>query len=312
MLIFVAAIAAGLLAGCGSRTDHGTVVGETAKAAAVENQPPPAEGQAERKEFGVRGVVRKIHDDRLSAFIRHEEIPGYMAEMTMLLKVRDAAELDGIEAGDAIWFRMVVNDETHWIEDVKKTGTAPKTGETLLEQRLAMDTPPAVVVGRPLTDVPLVNQDGETVRLTDFKGRAFAMTFIFTRCPLPDYCPRMTRNFKAVREILAAREDLAAKWHLMSVSFDPENDTPAALRSYGAYQQARFDQWGFYVGNAADIRRLASPLGLAYETPAGGGPIAHNLRTLVVGPDGRVARIWSGNEWTAQEVVDALIAAMTK
>jgi protein SCO1 len=161
--------------------------------------------------------------------------------------------------------------------------------------------------GDAVPDFKLKNQDGHAIRLAQFKGQALLVTFIYTRCPLPNYCPRVTRNFAEIEKQLAATPAALAKTHLICVSFDPENDTPERLRAYGATYigsdaKTAFAHWDFAVPEKAVLSDMAKyfDVGLTNEAD---GTITHTLSTTLIGPDGRVVKFYSGNEWTVDEVL---------
>jgi protein SCO1/2 len=158
--------------------------------------------------------------------------------------------------------------------------------------------------------VDLVNQDGESRRLSEYRGRALAVTFIFTRCPLPDYCPLMMKKFAAAHTALIADDAARAGTHLLTVSFDTKHDTSEVLRSYGEpFQKTEppFTHWELASGTEEAIRTLGGELGLDYVEES--RSFTHNLRTAVIGPDGRLVRVFRGNEWTSDELVSELRAA---
>jgi len=172
-----------------------------------------------------------------------------------------------------------------------------------------------VVVRRPqpgdrLPDVALVNQDGRAVHLSDYRGRALALTFVFTRCPMPDFCPLMMKSFAAAHATLVADPALRERTHLLTVSFDPGHDTPPVLRAYGLPWQKTdppFTHWELATGELGAIRDLGAALELDFVEEE--GSFTHNLRTAVVGPEGRLVRLYRGNEWTADELLDDLRTA---
>ncbi len=152
-----------------------------------------------------------------------------------------------------------------------------------------------------MPDVKLINQDGRPFNTRQLKGRALVVTFIYTRCPLPDQCPLMSANFAQ----LNADAELRKKARLLSVTLDPEFDKPEVLRSYAAtYTGGKFDNWDFATGAPADVRRFAEFFGLIYK--AEGNQVIHSLRTAVVGADGRLVKIYRGNEWKPEEVLSDL------
>ena len=245
-----------------------------------------------------RGVLQKIDAAGRRAVIAHEEIPGYMEAMTMEFSVPDAPLLAGLVPGDIVTFRLAVTPARGWIDRLQKTGhTAPAPVP------ISIDGPPP---GTPLPDCALTDARGQALRLHDFRGRALAFTFIFTRCPLPDYCPLMNRHLSAVQAALTTGE--AANWQLLSLSFDPDYDTPARLAAYAAPYQPDPAHWTFATGRAAEVRALGTVFGLAFANT--GTPLEHNLRTVVVDAAGRVQRVFIGNAWTAAELTVEMQRAM--
>lgn len=254
--------------------------------------------------YDARGILRELRAGGTKALIAHEEIPGYMEAMVMLLDVRDANELTGISAGDQITFRLLTTDTDAWIDRLKRTGlrvvvAPPDDGDLGPEEEL---TP-----GAPLPDCTLTNQAGRVFRLSDFKGQALAFTFIFTRCPLPTFCPRMNSHFSAAQRALLA-DSSQTNWHLLSISFDPEFDTPAQLAAYSRMYQPDAAHWTFATGPTDVIRKLGRNFGLYFNRD--GGSINHNVRTVVVNPAGRIQKIFAGNEWQPQELAAEMKSAM--
>jgi protein SCO1/2 len=267
--------------------------------------PTPPEGRT--TSYPLRGTVVAVDVAERQITIAHEEIPGFMPAMTMDFVVlrKDAALLQGVSPGDQVTARLVVPDSRYWIEDlvVVKKGT-PDPNATPRPQ--AHEPHP----GHELSDVTLVNQDGDTVRLSDYRGRALALTFIFTRCPLPDYCPLMMKNFAAAHAALTGDEDKRGGTHLLTVSFDTQHDTPEVLRKYGEpFQKTTppFTHWELASGTEEAIRTLGGELGLDYVEES--RSFTHNLRTAVVDPDGKLVRLFRGNDWTPDELVAALRTA---
>ena len=248
--------------------------------------------------YEVRGVVRRVDREHHRAIIAHEAISGFMDAMAMEFAVPGDDDLARLQAGEKIAFRLSVTDRRSWIDRVQPRGV----GE--------LAVPPAPVaeglaVGALVPDGALVDAHGGPLRLSDFKGRALALTFIFTRCPLPDFCPRLNEQFSAVqRELLTA----GAGWHLLSISIDPAYDTPERLAAYAPRFHPEPTRWTFATGEADEIERLAGAFGL--RTMRAGAELNHTLRTVVVDPAGRVQKIFNGNEWKVAELVAEMQRAM--
>jgi protein SCO1/2 len=260
------------------------------------------------KRYPLQGTVVSVDPDRREITIQHEDIPGFMPAMTMPFVVlpKDAVLLSHVSPGDEVTATLVVPDSRYWIEDlvvVKKATAAP----------VSMAAPRAVrfpEVGDPLPDVALVNQDGHAIHTSDFLGRALAVTFVFTRCPLPDFCPLVMKKFAAAHATIEGDPDLRTRTHLLTVSFDPTHDTPAVLRTYGLpWQKSRppFTQWELATGAPEAIRTLGDSLDLDYSEED--GSFAHNLRTGVFDAKGRLLRFYHGNDWTPEQLVADLRAA---
>jgi len=273
------------------------------------DQPPQNE-----KRYPIKGVVVSVNQRERTATIKHEDIPGYMQGMTMDFKVKNAVDLQTMKPGDQITGTLVVDDFSSWIEV-----TAVTEGGAVL-------TPTTVIPGEPkpgdeIPDFTLVNQDGKAIHLSQYRGRSIALTFVYTRCPQPDQCTLMSSNFAAVDLELQKEPDVYAKTHLLTVSFDPEYDTPKVMRSYGAshtgrYSDEKFEHWEFTTGTADEVKRIAEFFGLRYfkDSSTGEEQVMHSLRTAVIDPGGKLVKLYRGNEWKPSELADDLksLATTTK
>lgn len=265
---------------------------------------------AAEQAFETRGVVRVLPEGGNTLVVRHEEIPGYMPKMTMELNVRDTNEIAGLQRDDEITFRLVANADTHWIENIRRVGRA--TNSPTVTTSATTGEIAALQPGELLPDAELLTEDGRTVRFSDFRGKAVALTFIFSRCPLPDYCPRMGNYFAKAREIISSQPNAPTNWQFLSISFDPEFDTPAQLKSYGnSYRGGNPDRWLFASASLPVLARLAPQFDLMLAREEGGS-ISHNLRTAVLDPHGRLARQFDGNRWTSEELAAAVATAAAR
>ena len=265
--------------------------------------------------FRAQGVVKELEADGRTVVIAHEAVPNYMEAMTMPFKVKEPRELAGLRPGDKIFFRLEVTDSESWVEGISKVKGGQEEGQASRLARglgKAGETPRAAseISGpprrHPLLDYAFTNELGQAVRLNDFRGQALAITFFFTRCPIPDYCPRLSKNFEEASQKLAAMPGGPTNWHFLSVTFDPGFDTPAVLRAYG--ERYRYDpkRWNFLTGPREKIGELANGSGVKFE-PAG-GLLNHNFRTLIVDAAGHLQMIFP----TGGNLSDAIVAEMVK
>lgn len=268
------------------------------------------------RSFTVRGVVRDFPADGRSVVVRHEEIPGYMPKMTMDLTLSDTNEVRGLSIGDSIEFRLVTRAEDHFIDRIRRLGgepartnapvlAAPEPAGVPLAARPRMDE---LKPGDPVPEIRLVSEEGRELRISELQGRAVAMTFFFSRCPIPDFCPRMNRNFLEARERLRRDAGAPKNWLFLSVSFDPEFDGPVVLKGYAkAYRGANPEGWVFAATGPGALEVLKS--GFDLKLARDGGGYSHNLRTVVIDSKGRVFRMFDGNRWTPAELAEAMTTA---
>ena len=264
---------------------------------------PPTGG----KRYPITGRVVEVDAASRSVTLAHEDIPGFMPAMTMPFVVleKDAALLQQVAPGDSLQAVLVVKDSRYWLEELVLVKTAvPLPGQ------VQAAPPRQPQPGDALPDVALVDQDGRALRLADYHGRALALTFVFTRCPMPDFCPFLMRGFARVHETLVAQPSRARETALLTVSFDVEHDTPAVLRGYGLpFQKTKppFSHWRLASGRLDEVRRLGAALGLDFREED--RSFTHNLRTAVIGKDGRLRRLFRGNDWKVEELQAELEAA---
>ena len=255
--------------------------------------------------FTVQGILRGINFAGRSVTVEHEDIPNYMPAMTMPFDVKTMAEVEPFREGDALEFKMVVTDKSSWIEGVKKidpreiqlTEKNPSAGGA--EAKVAR-----LKEGDPLPAFELVDSKGRPVTRQTFAGKPLLITFIFTRCPIPNFCPLMMSNFREIQEAIATAPDRLTHVQFLSISFDPEFDTPEVLAQYAAQHAQDTDRWCFATGSADETKRLTQAFAVTVQPE--GATIAHGLATALVGADGVVRHIWRGNGWKPAEVVQAL------
>jgi len=268
---------------------------------------------ANEKRYDLKGKVVAVEKDKRLVTIAHDDIKGYMPGMVMPFTVKDDEPLEILVAGDQVQATLVVDGATSWIENVfvTKESTDPANPN--------ISGPVEAKTGDEVPNFTLLNQDGKAVRLHDYRGKALLLTFIYTRCPDPNQCTLMSSNFALIDQELQKQPDLYQKTHLLSISFDPDYDTPQVLRSYGAshtgrYSDERFEHWEFASGNKDQVKGIAQFFGMRYfhDTTSGQENVVHSLRTAVIGPDGKVFKAYRGNEWKPEDVMKDLSAAVEK
>lgn len=264
---------------------------------------------ARLKTYLVRGVVREINPREQTVSIQHDAIPGFMAAMTMPFVVKDTNQLTGLAPGDPVSFEILVTAKDGWIEHLQKLPEARDTNiPTTGPFRLVRDVEP-LAPGDPLPDYGFTNELGQPVRLASFRGQALAITFIFTRCPYPTFCPRMSALFHDTLEALDRDPQAPANVHFLTVSFDPDYDTPEQLKLYAEALHYDPRRWNFLTGGLLDITALADGFGMKFWHEGAG--INHNLRTAVVDARGRVQTVLPGNTWTAETLAAEMVKAAT-
>ncbi len=259
-------------------------------------------GGAGGRQYTVQGQVISVAEDRMEATIKHEDIPGLMPAMTMPYKVRDAAEYEGIAPGDLITATLIVESSDAYLTGVTRVGEAPleapseptggaRSGFELLKP------------GEEVPNVTFVDQEGGERPFASFAGSRVLLTFIYTRCPMPTFCPLMDRHFVEIQKQMKADPALSDV-HLVTVSFDPIVDTPPVLKAHGEKLGADFTRWTFLTGDRDELDRFAMRFGVSLVRELNDPmDITHNLRTALVGRDGRFVKDYVGNSWTPDEVL---------
>ncbi len=253
--------------------------------------------------YEVRGVLQSVNLTRHSAVITHEKIGDYMPAMIMSFDVRGPAIPPSLRPGDPVLFELCVGTRAAWIEHIRGTGGLP---EPVFEPAAAARVP-ALGIGDRVPDLEVVDAQGRAWRLQDFRGQALAITFVYARCPLPNYCPLLNRNFQ-VAQALLTRLGAGENWHFFSISLDAAHDTPEILTASAESYGALAEHWTFVTAPEAKVRVFGGAMGLEFTQAA--GQISHNLRTVVVDASGRIQQIHAGNTWTPQELAAEIQAGM--
>jgi len=253
------------------------------------------------KRYDFKGKVVAVEPDKHLVTVSHEDVKDLMPAMTMPFTVHSESDLQILAPGDEITATLVVDGPHSWLENL-----------IIARESANPSAMPAVIIAKEGDEVPnftLRNQDDHEIHIRNYRGKALLLTFIYTRCPVPDYCTLMSDNFAQIDRELGKDTEIYAKTHLLSISIDPEYDTPKVLRSYGAahterYQNETFAHWEFASGTKEQVKEITQYFGLTYFPEK--DQIIHALRTVIVNPDGKIAKIYSGNEWKPEEVLAEL------
>jgi protein SCO1/2 len=273
-------------------------------AACSKKAPPP---QTSAKRYQLVGKVVSIDKDQASVMVDGKEIVGFMDAMTMAYPVRDAKVLAALGPGDEITADVVVAADGAYLENIVVTKKGDGKGPT------GTSNPPKA--GDNVPDFAMVNQDGKQIHLRDYHGDVLLVTFIYTRCPFPDYCPLVSRNFSKIYAALRKNPSLGPKIRLLSVSFDPDHDTPAVLHRYAdTFREttggAPFARWQFAVVPPKELTNVANFFGLYFSVQ--GDQIVHSMSTTVISPDGTVYKWYQDNDWMPADLIEDATQALQR
>jgi protein SCO1/2 len=226
-----------------------------------------------------------------------------MEAMTMPFTLKQEWAYKALAPGDRVQATLVVSGDRSWLEQIvitKKSEVPPDISNAQPLWDLGAK------LGDDLPNFSLVNQDAHPIQLRQYRGKALILTFIYTRCPLPDFCPKMTGNFAEIHRTLQQQPVVYEKTHLLSISFDYAYDTPEVLRAYGAAFAGSdspeiFAHWEFATGSAQEVKAVTKFFGLLYVPET--DQIAHSLRTAVITPDGKVFKVYTDNLWTPADIL---------
>jgi protein SCO1/2 len=253
------------------------------------------------RKYPMQGEVVAKNVETGEITVKHGDIPGFMMAMAMPYRVSNPAFVREVQPGDKIAANVIVGSDRsdYWLEDLRITDESARG-----QSRPAAGTR-MLMPGARVPDVAFVNQDGRTIHLSDFSGKALLITFLYTRCPMPDFCPRLSSQFARTHDELKKNPGDYAGTHLLTISFDPKYDTPAVLRKYGLKyldgDAQGFSHWDFASANPADLSRLAQAFGLQYEEKD--GQFIHTMNIVLIAPDGTMSRFWS-TAWTETELIE--------
>jgi len=260
--------------------------------------------RSDERRFALQGQIESLDPAAKNLVVKHGDIKGFMPAMTMPYDVRDGRQLDGLAPGDLINATLVVISNGAYLTDIKKTGSAP-----LAPKPPEPPNPSAssgfelLKPGEQVPDNAFLDQDGKKRTFSGFKGTPVVMTFIYTKCPLPTFCPLMDRHFAAMQQPLKD-DPTMRRVHLVTVSFDPATDTPPVLKAHAKTLKADLSRWTFLTGDRDEVDKFAARFGVsvgrALNDPR---DITHNLRTVIIDADGKLVKTYTGNEWSPEQVL---------
>jgi protein SCO1/2 len=263
---------------------------------------------AAAERYPVTGLILNIDQSRRTFVASISEIPGYMKAMVMPIPVREAKVLEGLKPSMFVDFTLVVEKDHSYAENVRVREYENMEREPLLARRLQLlaqldktnPPPPLLAIGQLVPEFTLIDQTGRRVSLSRFAGKVVGVTFIYTSCPLPDYCFRLSNNFGRLQKRFADRmgRDLV----LLSISFDPEHDLPEVLAKYGSIWKADPNSWHLLTGTPSEVKAVCRGFGLNFWPDE--GTLTHSLHTVVIDRQGKLAANFEGNEFTAEQLGD--------
>jgi len=255
------------------------------------------------REYTLQGQVLSVNANHTEANIKHEDIKGFMPAMTMPYHVREAREFAELEPGDLITSTLVVESNDAFLKNVKKVGAAPLEKAPEDAVRTASPGVELLKPGEAVPNARFVDQDGRARDLASFRGSTLVVTFIYTRCPMPDFCPLMDRQFAAMQTAITSDPALT-NVRLASVSFDPITDTPAVLKGHAKRLGANPSVWTFLTGKEDEIDEFAKRFGVSITREnTVTRDITHNLRTVIIGADGALVKSYTGNDWKPEQIL---------
>lgn len=255
---------------------------------------------ANAKRYDLKGKVMTVEKEKHLVTVSHEEIKDFMDAMTMPFTVRDEWVFEQAAPGDQITATLVVDGTESWLESVVIVKSSGDPGVKGTAGAAGANT------GDEFPDFALVNQNNQPIRTRQYKGKTLLLTFIYTRCPIPEYCTLMSNNFSQIDRELKKQPELYERTRLLSISIDPDYDTPAVLRSYGASHTGRFgdetfSHWAFATGTKDQVKEVAEFFGLQYFPEK--DEIVHGLRTAIIDPEGKIYKVYRDNKWKPEEVL---------
>ncbi len=262
--------------------------------------------------YEVRGTVQEVNLDQQTLVIQHQEIPGYMKAMTMPFRVRNTNLLSGIEPGHEINFLLKVTPSNGWIERITITGARIDEMRVLHRSFTALNTNSAVKLNLvdALSAYKFTNEFGQPVHLNTYKGQAIGLTFFFTSCPFPEFCPRLMRDFSEASHAIQKDSNSPTNWHLFALTIDPEVDTPGVLHKCGKTYGYDPEHWSFLSTDLEALGEITKNFG--FQLKREGKVINHSFYTAVINPEGDLRNFWRVGGNTSSDLAHEILEACQK
>jgi protein SCO1 len=269
----------------------------------------PAAVAADAATYQLKGIVVASDAAKGEVTIDSEAIPGLMGAMIMPYKLAQPGVATELHAGDHLTARLRISTSASVLDQVDVTAQAKPD----YKPNKFYNVP---APGQTVPNFKFLNQDGKTIAIDQFRGKVLLVTFIYTRCPLPEYCIRMSRNFADIQHQLAADPQLSSKTHLLSISFDPGYDTPKVLRNYGRMYAGdhtgdAFSHWDFAAPATSQLDLVDQFFDVGVS-PGSNNTLTHSLSTALIAPNGTIFRWYPSNEWRTSAVVDDIRRAFAQ
>jgi len=303
--------------GCGGNREGGFARDKLAPGLPRAVREPDAPGPTVTN-YPIKGVVKKVEKELEHVTLQHEAIPGFMDAMRMRFAYKDKRALATLRPGDQVVGTLRVERYSGVVHDyallgLKVTEPAPPQplADSSKKQVPRFEAKRLLDVGDPVPDFTMTSQDSSAVRLSDLRGNVVVLTFIYTRCPLPDFCPLMDKKFSELAERIGAFPERARQIRLVSLSFDPEHDTPDVLRKHAQIRGTTPPLWSYAVASHDELAKIGVPLGLFYQP--GETEIAHNLSTAIIDRQGKLARLEIGkerNKWGTADLLKTIYSLL--
>jgi protein SCO1/2 len=258
------------------------------------------------KRYPAEGLILRVEREKQTVVISHREIRGYMPAMAMPFRVRDAAQLDGLIPGARVDFQLEVGRRGTFVRNLHPRASVTEGVADDNGRKLRLPPPPdKLSIGAVMPDFSLIDQLSRPVRISGFRGKVVALNFIYTRCPLPDVCPRLSAGFARLQKRFAARDLI-----LLSVTLDPQYDTPEVLAQYAKIWRADPARWHFLTGDLAEVQRVAARAGIIYWPEE--GLLTHTSETAVIARDGKLVALIEGSGYSAGQLGDLIALELEK